>query len=112
VPARADIAAAQDDFSADKRRGAVRPGRLGREIATEQRLADTAQRIDLIRTDWGNRDFSLQELLTRAGRKTKRGHVQPMAYVTARKALGVRAHIIKIKAGRDRARIRRMENQA
>ena len=98
------IGEAQDDFSADKRRGASRPGRLGREIATEQRLADTARRIDLIRKDWGNPAVPLGDLLLRAGRTTKRGAVQPMAYVTARKALGVRSHIFKVKAGQARAR--------
>lgn len=107
-----EIGEAQDDFAADKRRGAVRPGRLGREIATEQRLADTARRLDLIREDWGNPAFSLETLLLRAGRTTKRGAVQPMAYITARRALGVRTHIFKIKKGRAAAKARRTENQA
>jgi hypothetical protein len=102
---------AQDDFTADKRRGAVRPGRLGHEIAREQRLADTARRLDLIREDWGNPAFNRDELLMRAGRKTKRGHIQPMAYITARTALGVRSQIFKMKAGRERARAKRAENQ-
>jgi hypothetical protein len=107
----AEIAAAQDDFVADKRRGAVQPGRAGHEIAREQRLADTARRINLIREDWGNAAFTLGELLERAGRETKRGHIQPMAYVTARRALGVRAQILKQKAGRARAKAKIMENQ-
>ena len=107
----AEFAAILADFSADKRRGAVQPGRAGHEIAREQRLADTARRIDLIREDWGNPAFSLGELLERAGRKTKRGHIQPMAYMTARRALGVRAQILKMKAGRAKAKAKRTENQ-
>lgn len=102
---------AREDFQADKRRGAVQPGRVGWEIAQEQRLADTERRINLIREDWGNPDFKLEDLLLRAGRTTKRGHVQPMAYVTAKQHLGVRSHIFKVKAGQARARARRKENQ-
>ncbi len=107
-----EISEAQEDFTGDKRRGAVRPGRLGYEIAQEQRLADTARRIDLIRQDWGNPAIALDDLLMRAARTTKRGALQPMAYTTARKALGVRAHIFKVKAGQARARDKKMmENQ-
>lgn len=106
-----EISQAMEDFSADKRRGAVQPGRAGWEITAEQKLADTLRRIELIRPDWGNPDFGMAELLLRAGRTTKRGHVQPMAYVTAKQHLGVRSHILKVKAGQARARARKKENQ-
>lgn len=42
---------------------------------------------------------------------TKRGHVQPMAYVTAKQHLGVRSHMFKVKAGQARSRARKKENQ-
>lgn len=106
-----EIAQAQEDFVADKRRGAVQPGRAGWEVTAEQKLADTKRRVKLIEKDWGNPKFTLQELLHRAGRKTKRGHWQPMAWKTAREHLPTRRWAIAHRAGMKRARAKRKEIQ-
>lgn len=102
-----EIAAAQEDFAADKRRGAVSPGRRGYEAAKELRDADTKRRIDLIREDWGNPRFSTLSLLARAGRTLKSGAVQPMAWVTARKFLPDRRRLFKQKRGIEKAKAAR-----
>ena len=104
-----EIARAQKDFAADKRRGAVQPGRAGYEVTAELKKADTLRRIELIRKDWGNPKFTQQELLLRAGRKTARGHIQPMAWKTARQHLNTRRWAMAHKAGMKRSRAKKDE---
>lgn len=114
IPPGADDATmkqAREDFAADKRRGAVQPGRLGREIATEQRLADTRRRIKLIEPDWGNPKYSQAELLERAGSTTKRGNFRPMSWKTARLFLPNRQRLLKQKENSAKARNRRIRDE-
>lgn len=94
-----EIAQAQKDFALDKRRGAVQPGRAGYEVTAELKKADTLRRIELIRKDWGDPKFTQAELLLRAGRKTARGHIQPMAWKTAREHLNTRRWAMAHRAG-------------
>lgn len=103
----AEIAQALDDLAADKRRGAVQPGRAGWKVTAELKKADTLRRVELIRKDWGNPKFTQEELLMRAGRKTARGHIQPMAWKTAREHLNTRRWAMAHQAGIKRARARK-----
>ena len=105
-----EIAQAQKDFTLDKRRGAVQPGRSGYEITAELKKADTLRRINLIRQDWGNPEFTQAELLLRAGRRTKRGHLQPMAWKTAREHLNTRRWAIAHRAGMQRSKVKKGES--
>lgn len=105
-----EIAQAQKDFALDKRRGAVQPGRAGWEVTAELKKADTLRRVELIRKDWGDPKFTQAELLLRAGRKTARGHIQPMAWKTAREHLNTRRWAFAHRAGMKRTRAKKADD--
>lgn len=114
IPPDADDATmrqAREDFAADKRRGAARPGRAGYEVTAELKRADTLRRIELIRKDWGDLKFTQEELLLRAGRKTSRGHIQPMAWKTARQHLNTRRWAVAHRAGMKRSRAEKGQSE-
>lgn len=106
-----ELAQAQDDFTKDKRRGAVQPGRAGYEVTAELKKADTLRRVELIRNDWGDPKFTQEELLLRAGRKTARGHIQPMAWKTARQHLNTRRWAMAHRAGMKRSRAKKGDSE-
>lgn len=93
----ADLAEAQSEFLAARRKQTSGDRLAGVAASKAKRMADTKTRLALIEADWHQPIVPTSELLLRAGKK-RRGRIVPMAWRTAVDSLGRRPTAAKMRA--------------